>query len=126
MPNYRTAAIVTLVAVATVGLDIGPGLADRSHGLTYASVAKLPSQIVKPTSSGSPPARIGNIWGGFDHQPTSSEVQDREKAAGISLSATKQEQEAAILNDIYKQLVPQRPSATAQSAAMSTIRLPDD
>jgi hypothetical protein len=114
MPKYRTATIITLVAVATLGLDTVPILADRSHGLTHAFVAKLPSQTAKSAGCVSPPSRIGNIWGGFDHQPTSSEVQDREKAAGISVSAANQKQEAAILNDIYKHLVSQRPSATAQ------------
>lgn len=87
MRQYRTAVIITLVAAATLGLDIRPVLADHSHGLRHASVAKLANQVAKPTDNGSPPARIGNIWGGFNHQPTVSEVQNREKAAGISRAA---------------------------------------
>ena len=114
MPKYRTSAIITLVAVVTLGLDTAPVSADRSDGLTHATVAELPSQIAKSAGSGSPPTRIGNIWGGFDHQPTSSEVQDREKAAGISISTAKQELETVILNDIYQRLVSQRPSAAVQ------------
>src|SRR5215469_3986965 len=111
MPQYRTAV---LVAVATLGLDTRPVLADHSHSLTHASVAKLASQIAKSADNGSPPARIGNIWGGFNHQPTASEVQDREKATGTSISTAQQERESAILGDIYKQLVSQRPSGAAQ------------
>jgi len=114
VPKYRTAAIIALVAVATLGLDNAPVLTDRGHDLTHASVAKLPSQIAKFAGSGSPPARIGNIWGGFNHQPTASEVQNREKAAGISLSTAQQERERAILDDIYNQLASQRPSGAAQ------------
>jgi hypothetical protein len=108
MPQYRTAVIITL-AVATLGLDARP-----SHSLTHVSVATFASQIAKSANNGSPPARIGNIWGGFNHQPTASEVQDREKAAGISLSTAQQERESAILDDIYKQLASQRPSGAAQ------------
>ena len=114
MRQYRTAVIITLVAVATLGLDTRPVLADHSRGLTHASVAKLASQAAKPAENGSPPARIGNIWGGFNHQPTASEVQNREKAAGISLSTAQQERETATLNDIYRQLESQRLSGTAR------------
>jgi hypothetical protein len=114
MPKYRTAAIMTLVAVATLGIDTVPVSADQSHGPTHASIAQLPGQIAKSARNGSPPAQIGNIWCGFDHQPTSSELQDREEAAGISISAAQQEREVAILNDIYKHLMSLRRSAAAQ------------
>jgi hypothetical protein len=114
MPKYRTAAIITLATVATLGLDTAPVLADRSHGLAHASVAKLTSQIAKSTDNGSAPARIANIWGGFNHQPTASEVQDREKTAGIGISTAQQERETAILNDIDKQRMSQRPSGVAR------------
>ena len=83
-------------------------------GPTIASVAQLPGQIAKSARDGRPPAQIGNIWCGFDHQPTSSELQDREEAAGISVSAPKQEREIAILNDIYKRLMSLRRSAAAR------------
>jgi hypothetical protein len=89
MPKYRTVAVITLIAVATLRLATAPVLADRSDGRTHASVAEPLSQIAKSPGGGSPPTRIGNNWGGFDHQPTSSEVQDREKAAGISISTAK-------------------------------------
>ena len=113
MPKYRTSAIITLVA-ATFGLDIAPALAEHRHDLKHTSVAELPSQTAKSAGNGSLPARIGNIWSGFDHQPTSSEVQDREKAAGISPSTARQERETATLNDIYRQLESQRLSGTAR------------
>jgi hypothetical protein len=114
MPKYRTAAIMTLVAVATLGIDTVPVSAEQIHGPTHASVTQLPGQIAKSARNGSPPAQIGNIWCGFDHQPTSSELQDREEAAGISISAAQQEREIAILNDIYKHLMSLPRSAAAQ------------
>jgi hypothetical protein len=40
---------------------------------------------------------------------TSSEVRERKKAAGISISTTQQQRNAALLNDIYDQLESQLP-----------------
>lgn len=103
MPKNRTAPIIPLVAVAVLGLDIAPAWANGNQALAQTSVAE-----------GRAPARIGDIWSGLDHQPTSSEVQAREKAAGISVSAEQQERDTAILGDIYNQLQSHRRSGTAQ------------
>ncbi len=37
-----------------------------------------------------PPARIANIYGGRNHQPTRAEVEQRERAAGIQPGAARQ------------------------------------
>jgi hypothetical protein len=63
------------------------------------------------------PARIGNIWGGFDHQPTESQVQRAERARGIASSAQQQTLEAQIVQQLYQQLLKsagaRRPGAAA-------------
>jgi hypothetical protein len=55
-------------------------------------------------STRSPPARIANVYGGFDHQPRQSEVDRREQAAGIALKRSQQERYAATLNELYQEL----------------------
>ena len=51
------------------------------------------------------PARIGNIWGGFDHQPTESQVKSAERARGIASSAQQQTLEAQIVQQLYQQVL---------------------
>jgi hypothetical protein len=51
------------------------------------------------------PARIGNIWGGFDHQPTESQVEIAERAAGVAPSAQEQDREARIVRQLNDQLL---------------------
>ena len=71
-------------------LVLGLGLA-TSYGATCGHAQTLP--------------REDNIWGGYDHQPTESEVTRQEKSAGIA--ASRQEQQLA--NDeverIYRRLI---------------------
>jgi hypothetical protein len=52
-----------------------------------------------------PPTRIGNIWGWQDHQPTETQVQREERAAGVALTPSQESSEAATLNEIYRQLL---------------------
>ncbi len=51
------------------------------------------------------PARIANIWGGFDHQPTESQVLSAERARGAAPSAQQQSREAQIVQQLYQQLL---------------------
>jgi hypothetical protein len=51
------------------------------------------------------PARIGNIWGGFDHQPTESQVQSFERASGVAPSAQEQSREAQIVQQLNQELL---------------------
>ena len=71
-------------------LVVGLGLA-TSCGATCGHARTLPHE--------------DNIWGGYDHQPTQSEVTRAEKSAGIA--ASRQEQQLA--NDeverIYRRLI---------------------
>jgi hypothetical protein len=66
---------------------------------------------------GGPPVRIGNIYGGLDHQPTQSEVQDRERAAGVGANTTQQERNAATVDKLYEQLLGRRPANPAMGQA---------
>jgi hypothetical protein len=55
--------------------------------------------------SGGPPSRIDNIYGGLDHQPTQSEVQDRERQAGVGLNTARQQRDADTVDRLYQQLL---------------------
>ena len=104
-------AIVLLTIVAVLGLDIEPAFADGGQDpVPNASLTtEIPAVIGKATSDKPPPARIANIYGGLDHQPTRSGVLDRERAAGISLSAAQRNRDAAILKGIYRHLQGEMP-----------------
>ena len=51
------------------------------------------------------PARIDNIWDGFDHQPTKSQVRSAERASGIAPTAQGQSREAQIVQQLYEELL---------------------
>jgi len=56
-------------------------------------------------ASADTPARIGNIWAGFDHQPTQSQVQSAERAGSIAPSAQEQSREAQIVQQLDHELL---------------------
>jgi hypothetical protein len=92
--------LVLLTMVAAFGLDIETSRADGGQEpVPNTAFTGLPGVISK-----SPPTRIGNIYGGFDHQPTQSEVLRRERAAGISSSAAQRNRDDAVLQEIYRHL----------------------
>jgi hypothetical protein len=66
---------------------------------------------------GGPPVRIDNIYGGLDHQPTQSEVQDRERASGLGLSTAQQQRNAATVDKLYEQLLGKLPGDPAMGQA---------
>jgi hypothetical protein len=51
------------------------------------------------------PARIANIWGGFGHQPTESEVQRAEQARGVAPNAEQQRRDWRILQQLDRALL---------------------
>lgn len=55
-------------------------------------------------STRGPPTRIANIYDGFDHQPSQSQVERHEQAAGIDLNRSQQERDAATVNELYQEL----------------------
>jgi hypothetical protein len=63
------------------------------------------------------PARIGNIWGGFDHQPTESQVQSAERARGTAPSMQQQRLEAKIVQQLYQQLLKSAGAGRSGAAA---------
>jgi hypothetical protein len=58
------------------------------------------------------PARIANIWGGFDHQPTESQVQRAEQAAGVAPDVKQQRRESQILRQLDQELLNSAAAAT--------------
>jgi hypothetical protein len=51
-----------------------------------------------------PPTRNANIYDGFDHQPTRSEIEGREQAAGIAPNTRRQSSDDATLQQLYRDL----------------------
>jgi hypothetical protein len=62
-----------------------------------------------------PPSQIGNIYGGFDHQPTQSEVLQRERAAKINLNNDELKRNATTVDQLYREL--ENRAATASPTA---------
>jgi hypothetical protein len=51
------------------------------------------------------PARIDNIWGGFDHQPTEFQVQSAERARDVAPSSQQQRRETRIVRQLYREVL---------------------
>jgi hypothetical protein len=82
--------------------------------LMFFAVSCLTLASAEP---GGPPVRIDNIYGGLDHQPTQSEVQDRERASGLGLSTAQQQRNAATVDKLYEQLLGRLPGDPAMGQA---------
>jgi hypothetical protein len=88
-----------LSAVAALSLDVrvayaqglAPEMPTASHQTAFAQAQT--------------PTRIGNIWNWQDHQPTETQVQRDEKAAGIAPTPSQESSEAATLDQINRQLL---------------------
>ena len=83
----RTALVAVGPLLCTLLLPAGAALAQEARG---------PNET---------PARIGNIWGGFDHQPTESQVQSAERASGVAPSAQEQRRKAQIVQHLGQELL---------------------
>ena len=75
-------------------------------GLYTPMLVVLPLLAYAGTIPSGSPGRIDNVYGGFDHQPMQSEVQNREHAAGIEPDNRQQMDEDAKLQQLYRQLLP--------------------
>jgi hypothetical protein len=82
--------------------------------LVLAAGPALALQAYAPNAT---PARIGNIWGGFDHQPTESEVQSAERAYGVAPSAQEQRREAQIVRQLNEELLKSAGAGDSGAAA---------
>lgn len=51
------------------------------------------------------PTRIGNVWGGFNHQPTEAQVQSAEQADSIAPDTAEQRREARIVQQLDQELL---------------------
>jgi hypothetical protein len=72
-----------------------------------AAVVCVLAAVCEPSSAladNGPPSQIGNIYGGFDHQPTQSEVLQRERAAKINLNDDELKRNATIVDQLYREL----------------------
>jgi hypothetical protein len=51
------------------------------------------------------PGREDNVWGGKDHQPTQSDVNQQEKAEGIAPSSQTQQRANDEVESLYQNLI---------------------
>ncbi len=73
-------------------------------GITVKDVAA--TQVApRALVSNAAPARIANVWSGFDHQPTESQVQRAEQARGVAPDAREQRRETRILRQLDQELL---------------------
>jgi hypothetical protein len=70
--------------------------------LIFPAGAALAREAPAPAET---PARTDNIWDGFDHQPTKSQVRSAERASGIAPTAQGQSREAQIVQQLYQELL---------------------
>ena len=52
-----------------------------------------------------PPSRIGNVYGGFNHQPGRFEVEDRQRAAGVGQNLRQRAADDEIVQKLYEELI---------------------
>jgi len=71
-------------------LVLGLGLATSYH-VTYGHTQTLPHE--------------DNIWGGYAHQPTQSEVTRQEQSTGIAASRQEQQLADGEIERIYRRLI---------------------
>jgi hypothetical protein len=90
LPRYQPRTAVLAVAIPLLCTLLLPA------GVALAEEARAPNKT---------PAHIGNIWGGFDHQPKESQVQSAERAIGIAPSAQEQRREAQIVQQLNQELL---------------------
>jgi hypothetical protein len=62
-----------------------------------------------------PSQREDNVWGGVAHQPTEGQVQQQEKAAGIAPSQQQQNSANVDVEQLYQNLINNRPPAGTPS-----------
>lgn len=77
-------------------------------GIAHAHEARARNEV---------PARIDNIWGGFDHQPTESQVRSAELAPGIAPSAQEQRRETGIERQINQEILKRALAGGTDAAA---------
>lgn len=80
-------------------------------GITTKDVRGTPVAQTTPVSNEAP-ARIANIWGGFDHRPTESPVQRAEQARGVAPDVKDERREVRILRQLDQQLLKSSAAAT--------------
>lgn len=61
--------------------------------------------VHRALASSEAPARIANIWGGFRHQPTESQVERAEQARGVAQDPEQQRRELRILRELDRALL---------------------
>ena len=84
-----------------LGLAVAASIIASSAALAAAATP----QHQPGTMAAKTPARIGNIWGGFDHQPIESRVQSAERADGVAPSVQEQARETQILRQLNQELL---------------------
>jgi hypothetical protein len=82
------------------------------HPLHIAAMALTFALLAAPVAAyaqSEVPVREGNVWGWHDHQPTETEVSQKEKEAGIAPTPARRDSESAAVNELYRQLMHRAP-----------------
>jgi len=72
--------------------------------LSAATLAPVSAQAAEFIDRPQPPARIGDTYGGLNHQPTRAEVEKRERAAHLQPNTARQSADDAEVQRLFKQL----------------------
>jgi hypothetical protein len=84
----------------------------KGHGCLYviaavlsaATLAPAPVQAGEFIDRSQPPARIGNIYSGLNHEPTRGEVEKRERAARLQPDGARQSADDAEVERLFREL----------------------
>lgn len=85
--SHRAMPVAAIALLCTVLLPAGAALAREARAPHETRV------------------RIGNIWDGFDHQPTEFQVRSAERARGVAPSAQERSREAQIVRRLSQELL---------------------
>jgi hypothetical protein len=115
--QFMVASMVYVLRRSVLPFDSEPAATVALLALWALMFFAVSCRTLASAEPGGPPVRIDNIYGGLDHQPTQSEVQDRERASGLGLSAAQQQRNAATVDQLYEQLLGRLPGDPAMGQA---------
>jgi hypothetical protein len=80
----------------------------RHRPFRFVSTSLMAALLAAPIGAfaASPAStRNANVWGWRDHQPTETEIQQKESAAGVTPTRSQNESASATVDQLYKQLL---------------------
>ncbi|MDO9709646.1 hypothetical protein [Paracraurococcus lichenis] len=75
----------------------------------------------QPAPGEAPPARIGPVWDGREHQPNPAEIEARSRALGIG-EPRRQDRDAQDVDKLYRDLTGSNPQAPPRATSRDMDR----